>query len=56
MTSALALLQGLGHKVRGKEQNDCRTLQINMPPPVNVDIGFSDITMEVTTGILRKRE
>lgn len=56
MTSALALLQGLGHKVRRKEQNDCRTLQINMPPPVNVDIGFSDITMEVTTGILKKGE
>ncbi|XP_026500691.2 dnaJ homolog subfamily C member 10-like [Vanessa tameamea] len=56
MASALALLQGLGQKVRGKEHNECRTLQINVPAPVNVDIGFNDITMEVSTGLLTKKK
>ncbi|XP_034826842.1 dnaJ homolog subfamily C member 10-like [Maniola hyperantus] len=56
MSSALALLQGLGQKVRGREQrvSDCRTLQMNMPQPVNVNIEFKDITMEVSTGFLKK--
>ncbi|XP_038214452.1 dnaJ homolog subfamily C member 10-like [Zerene cesonia] len=55
MSSALALLQGLGQKVRGKE-HDCRTLHINIPPPTNVDIEFRNITMTVSMGIANKKK
>ncbi|XP_023942466.2 dnaJ homolog subfamily C member 10 [Bicyclus anynana] len=58
MTSALTLLQGLGQKVSRREpkQTECRTLQMNMPQPVNVNIEFTDINMEVTTGLLKKNK
>ncbi|CAH2076091.1 unnamed protein product, partial [Iphiclides podalirius] len=55
MATALAVLQGLGQKVRGKEHNECRILQINMPPPTSVDIEFKNITMTVTEGLRSKR-
>lgn len=54
MANALAVLQGLGQKVRGKEHNECRILQINMPPPTSVDIEFKNITMTVKEGLTSK--
>nr|XP_032514996.1 dnaJ homolog subfamily C member 10-like [Danaus plexippus plexippus] len=56
MTTSLTLLQGFSPKLRGREQNECRTLQINMPPPVNVDIEFKGVTMEATTGFIKKNK
>ncbi|XP_068632407.1 ATP-binding cassette sub-family G member 1-like [Battus philenor] len=55
MANALAVLQGLGQKVRGKEHNECRILQINMPSPTAVDIEFKNITMKVTQGFTSKK-
>ncbi|XP_013178465.1 PREDICTED: ATP-binding cassette sub-family G member 4-like [Papilio xuthus] len=55
MANALAVLQGLGQKVRGKEHNECRILQINMPPPTSVDIEFKNITMTVSEGLTSKK-
>ncbi|CAK1601251.1 unnamed protein product [Parnassius mnemosyne] len=55
MANALAVLQGLGQKVRGKEHNECRILQINMPTPTTVDIEFKNITMKVTEGLRSKK-
>lgn len=46
----MAVLQGLGHKVSGKEQ-ECRTLQVNMPSPRPVDIEFNNITLQVSEGL-----
>ncbi|CAK1549453.1 unnamed protein product [Leptosia nina] len=52
MASAIAKLQGLRQKIQGKEQHhECRTLQINMPPPTNVDIEFRNLSMNVSMGI-----
>ncbi|XP_021201250.3 dnaJ homolog subfamily C member 10 [Helicoverpa armigera] len=55
MAKAMAMLQGLGQKVSGKEQNECRTLQVNMPPPRPVDIEFNEITLKVSVGLTSRK-
>lgn len=56
MSKVIGMLQGLGHKVSGKEHFECRTLQVNMPPPKPVDIEFNKITLTVSEGIRSKRK
>lgn len=51
MAKAIAMLQGLGQKVSGKEHQECRTLQVNMPPPCPVDVEFNNIKLTVTEGL-----
>ena len=51
MAKAIAMLQGLGQKVSGKEQPECRTLQVNMPAPRPVDLEFNNITLKVSEGL-----
>ncbi|CAB3223857.1 unnamed protein product [Arctia plantaginis] len=51
MAKAMAMLQGLGQKVSGKEHQDCRTLQVNMPQPNPVDVEFNKITYTVSVGL-----
>ncbi|XP_072938569.1 ATP-binding cassette sub-family G member 4-like [Epargyreus clarus] len=55
MANALAILQGLGQKVKRREHNECRTLQINMPQPKSVDIEFKDINLTITEGITKRK-
>nr|QHN70689.1 ATP-binding cassette subfamily member 4 [Limenitis arthemis astyanax] len=52
MECALSLLQSVGVK-SGKENSE--TPQINMPSPVNVDIEFKNIYLDVSTGLLSKK-
>ncbi|KAL0880677.1 hypothetical protein ABMA27_001895, partial [Loxostege sticticalis] len=54
MASAFAMLQSLGKKVSGKEHQECRTLQVNMPSLTSVDIEFSNITLKVSEGLRSK--
>ncbi|XP_075974239.1 ATP-binding cassette sub-family G member 4-like [Anticarsia gemmatalis] len=56
MAKAMAMLQGLGQKVSGKEHHECRTLQVNMPPPRPVDIEFNKITLTVSEGLRSKNK
>lgn len=51
MAKAMTMLQGLGQKVSGKEHQDCRTLQVNMPLPSTVDVEFNKITFTVSAGL-----
>lgn len=52
MFNALASHRGLDKNLQSK--GDFRNIQINMPEPVNVDIEFKDICLEVSTGLLKK--
>ncbi|XP_022128677.2 dnaJ homolog subfamily C member 10 [Pieris rapae] len=56
MASALAKLQGLGQKMRGKEHYECRTLNVNIAPAANVDIEFRNISMNVSMGIIGNKK
>lgn len=56
MAKAMVKLQDLGQKVSGKELQDCRTLQVNMPSPRPVDIEFTNITQTVSEGITGKKK
>lgn len=52
-------LQWLGSKLRGSDQksSEIRTLHISdLRPPINVNIEFKDIIMEVSTGFFKKRK
>ncbi|KAL4715548.1 hypothetical protein ACJJTC_009174 [Scirpophaga incertulas] len=56
MTSAIAMLQGLSQKITNKEQQECRTLQVNMPAPNAVDIEFTNITLKLSEGLRSKKK
>ncbi|CAH0714230.1 unnamed protein product, partial [Brenthis ino] len=53
MPDALALHRGADKNLQSK--GNYRNIQIDMPTPVNVDVEFKDICMEVSTGLLKKK-
>ncbi|XP_012546162.1 ATP-binding cassette sub-family G member 4 [Bombyx mori] len=55
MSKAIAVVQGPGKKTSKVENQDTRTVQINLPPPKPVDIEFNDISLKVSEGCTFRR-
>ncbi|CAH2991377.1 unnamed protein product [Chilo suppressalis] len=56
MASALTMFTGLGRKISGKDTQECRTLQVDMPARSSVDIEFNNITLKVSEGLRSKKK
>ncbi|XP_026315810.1 ATP-binding cassette sub-family G member 1-like [Hyposmocoma kahamanoa] len=55
MASALIKLQSFGQKVKTKDHQDCRTLQMHVPTPTSVEVEFTEITLKVSEGLRSKK-